>query len=344
MQRRDAEGGNEQDAAEGRRGRHRGGAVGVVPSLLTRHRIDGQQAATGLESDLHPAGDGVAEGDGRGPVGELGPVALPAVDPGGGVKPEGERLGVVFDLGDDGALDDEQRRRHAEGIADVRVVEGQGAQPDEVAIEIEGNEIVGGEQGEHLSSVGGRGVGGHRRLRVTHGSAGGEELALPQPRAVRGPEGDDVEPGLLRSAGTGHEDAVAGDDGRGQSASGQRHLPGDVASGIQGGGQAGFGNGRGAVGAAELRPVGECGECGDRRTEGQKAGGDTETPEGPGGDGSGESKGGIHGEAERRTRPAGSVTRSWNSHSTVQSSTISFWVSLTRIALGPARRRTGRRY
>lgn len=169
---------------------------------------------------------------------------------GGGVG----ALGLVDDE-DDAAVGEDGGDTHA-----VDVFEGaEGSAPEFAAIEGEGGEAEIGEEGDDGLAVGDDGGGGGVVEFVEFFGARAGEVAAPEFAAGGAVEREEGEAGAIES---GEEDAGADDDGRGE-AGWNGGLPEGVelrGVGVIAGGDAG------AIGTAELRPIGGAGR-GEREGE-----------------------------------------------------------------------------
>ena len=96
--------------------------------------------------------------------------------------PERVALAVVFDQRHHRFPEHDGRRSHAEAVAGIGVIGGQSAHPEQVALEIEGRQIVAAPDREDAAIRAAGRARGHRSLRMRHGAAGRAELSLPKLR------------------------------------------------------------------------------------------------------------------------------------------------------------------
>ena len=117
---------------------------------------------------------------------------------GRGIDAGRERIALALDLHDDRVADHERRRGHADVVGRRRMLERQTAIPQQVAVEVEADEIVRREEREDPLAVGGRRRRGDGTRRMAERAAGRPELTLPKQLAVGGRIARDVQPILIR--------------------------------------------------------------------------------------------------------------------------------------------------
>ena len=235
-------------------GRNAGSAFGVFPQDFAGFGFHGGNALGALKGDKGPFG-GIVEEDGRGPIGAFGAIHLPARIPRLGIQTSGEGFAVIFDLGDQDALGGDQRGRHSQGVTGVGEIASQATVPEQVSLEIQGDAVIGREEGEDPFAIAGGSGCGDAGFLVSHGSAGGPELAFPEEIALGSVEAQDMEAILFRATGARDENAVADDDGRRQAATWEGRAPGD-GFGVELGGNGRIFDHAASERAAELRPIG----------------------------------------------------------------------------------------
>ncbi len=120
------------------------------------------------------------------------------------------------------------RGRQPDLVGEGRVILGQGPAPPQQAVTVEAKQIAAGEQGEDALPV--AHGGGSRRacLGVADRASRGPELAVPELLAGGGLETKDMQAVLGGAAGSGDIDPAIDNDGAGETAPGQVHLPGHV--------------------------------------------------------------------------------------------------------------------
>ena len=161
----------------------------------------------------------------RNPIRLVGPGDAPARLAGRRVDAGSERISLVFDLHDDRIADDQRRAGHADIVARLRIIERQAAIPEQVAFQVEADEIVRRVERKDPLAIAGGGRSGVGTGRVMIGPAGCPELPLPKLLAARGVEAEHVQLVFFDRAGAGrHHHAIADDNRTAHPPAGQRRL------------------------------------------------------------------------------------------------------------------------
>ena len=198
-----------------------------MPGDLAVFRVHRVDAPAGLQQ--HPLRPRLGFlNRGRSPVGRLRTGDLPQVRPAPFAHPGGERLAVVLHLRDQHPAGEHERRRHAQAVAGVGIIDRQAAQPLEVAVEVEAEQVVGGKKRKQPTAIGHRRGRGDACFVVAHRAAHRPELALPNHRAVGGIEAENLQPVLPRAAAGRHEHAGAHDQRTREPPARQVDPPRDV--------------------------------------------------------------------------------------------------------------------
>ena len=123
---------------------------------------------------------------------------------------EAERVGftVVFHLYHECVAGDDRGAAHAEAVGNIGVIGGETAQPLEVALEIQANDVIGGKHGVDIFAITAGCGRGHAGLGVAHGAAGGPELTVPCHAAVLGVERENVQARLGGAAAAGDDHVI----------------------------------------------------------------------------------------------------------------------------------------
>src|SRR5262249_10981654 len=241
------------DQAVAKRGRRDGAEAlaGEGPEFLAALRIVGGQVFVALKEDFVALP--VLDDDRRDPVDAARAVDAPVVFAGARVDGDRERVAHVLQAVDQQVLVENGRRRHADVVANGRVIADERTVPLEVAVAVEGGEVAGGEEGIDVFAVGHRRGRGHVGLGMAKRAARRPQGSLPELLTACHVETEDVELILLDATRGGDEGAAASEDRVRQAAAGQLGFPANALLFAPRDRQAGLGGGAVAARYAGLR-------------------------------------------------------------------------------------------